>query len=67
MINLKKIKMLRLEQDITQEQMAELIKVSQSTYSKYENGAVAISYNKIQAIAAVLKTDLAELLLPSNQ
>ncbi|MBR5295006.1 MAG: helix-turn-helix transcriptional regulator [Clostridia bacterium] len=38
----QKIRDLREDKDLTQEQMAKLLNLSQSTYSRYESGALDI-------------------------
>lgn len=42
MTHLEKLKALRVDRDLTQVQVAELLKISQITYSQYERGKRAL-------------------------
>lgn len=54
-INLKKIGMrlkeLRVKHNLTQREVAEILHIKSSTYSKYENGKLVLSFNKLVALA----------------
>lgn len=47
----KKLKMLRLEKELTQESVAFELGISQKAYSKIENGKVCISKDKMLKLA----------------
>ena len=56
------IKKLRRERDITQEQLAELLGVSNKTISKWENGRCMPDYSIIDQLCKELGITIAELL-----
>ena len=60
------IKQIRELKNFTQEYVADEIEVSQSTYSRIENGTVPIRIDTLQRIADVLEVDLNTLLSTSN-
>lgn len=51
----KKIKLARIEQDLTQSQLAQKIKAKQKSISRYETGASMPSIETLVKIARVLK------------
>ena len=51
----KKIKLARVESDLTQEQLAEKIKTKQKNISRYETGASMPSIETLVKIANVLR------------
>jgi transcriptional regulator with XRE-family HTH domain len=51
----KKIKLARVESDLTQDQLAEKIKTKQKNISRYETGASMPSIETLIKIASVLK------------
>ncbi len=51
----KKIKLARVEQDLTQSQLAKKIKAKQKSISRYETGASMPSIETLLKIAKVLK------------
>ena len=51
----KKIKLARVENDLTQDQLAEKIKTKQKNISRYETGASMPSIETLIKIASVLK------------
>ena len=54
----KRIRELRLEQHLTQRQMAELLQIGRSTYSGYERGTSDIPLEVICGIADIHRTSL---------
>ena len=54
-INLKKIgirlKELRVKHNLTQREVAGILNITSSTYSKYENGKLVLSFSKLIALA----------------
>ena len=57
-----KLKELRMERNLTQEQMAELIEVHPRTYKRYENGETTPSIQTLRKIVIALGTSCDELL-----
>jgi len=60
------IKQIRELKNYTQEYVADEIEVSQSTYSRIENGTAPIKIDTLQRIAEVLDVDLNTLLSTTN-
>jgi transcriptional regulator with XRE-family HTH domain len=60
----KRLRKLRRNKDLTQEQLAEMIGVSVDFVSKMERGLNAPSFDNIQKIAAVLEVDASEFFTP---
>jgi transcriptional regulator with XRE-family HTH domain len=60
------IKQIRELKNLTQEYVAEEVAVSQSTYSRIENGTAPIKIDILQRIAEVLEVDLSTLLSTTN-
>ncbi len=58
----KRLFTLREAAGITQGQMAEALDISQSTYSDWERGSVAIHPERLMELAGLLGTSVAELL-----
>lgn len=54
-INLKKIgirlKELRVKHNLAQREVAEVLHIKNSTYSKYENGKLVLSFSKLITLA----------------
>lgn len=54
-INLKKIgirlKELRVKHNLTQREVANILNITSSTYSKYENGKLVLIFSKLIALA----------------
>lgn len=63
MVNLKKV---RLSQNRTQEQMAELMGIGISTYNQYENSERNIPLDTATKIADILNVDINEIFLPTK-
>ena len=60
------IKNIRELKNFSQEYVANEIEVSQSTYSRIENGTAPIKIDILQRIAEVLEVDLSTLLSTTN-
>ena len=58
---LKKIRLIRLSKEISQEFIAEELGVSQSHYSKMEKGGRNINVSQLEKIAKVLNVTIQEL------
>lgn len=56
------IKDLRDDEDLTQKQVADILNVSQTTYSRYESGALDIPSSSLIALARFYKTSVDYLL-----
>jgi len=52
---LKKLKLLRMEKELTQEEMALKLKLSPSTYKSYEQGTREPNISTLKKIAEILK------------
>ena len=50
----KKIKLARIEKDLSQDQLAELIKAKQKSISRYETGAAVPSIETLEKVAKAL-------------
>lgn len=57
-----RLRKLRMDRGYKQEYMAEVLKVSQKTYSNMENDKLSISIDTLKRIAEEYKIDLLELL-----
>jgi len=60
-----KLLAIRTEKEISQAEMAHLLKIPDTTYSRYERNESQVSYDKIIKFAELLKIPLQEL-LPEN-
>jgi transcriptional regulator with XRE-family HTH domain len=58
----KKIKLARVENDLSQDQLAELIKAKQKSISRYETGTAVPSLESLMKIANALKKTAAYFL-----
>ena len=58
----QRIRDLREDSDLTQQQMAELLSVSQATYSRYESGALDVPSSALITLAQFYKTSVDYLL-----
>ena len=56
------IRDLREDSDLTQQQVAEVLNVSQTTYSRYESGVLDIPSSSLIALARFYKTSVDYLL-----
>lgn len=66
-INTRKIKARRVELDIKQKQMSEMLKCSTVTYSKKERGIVDFEGKELLMVSQVLKIPMEELyILPDT-
>ena len=57
-----KIKKIREWKNLTQEEMATKLNITQANYSKYEREAVGLSLNRLEEIAKALDVDTTDLL-----
>ncbi|HWS44105.1 MAG TPA: helix-turn-helix transcriptional regulator [Pseudoflavonifractor sp.] len=60
------IKDLREDNDLTQQQIAKLLNISQTTYSRYESGALDIPSSSLISLATFYKTSVDYLLGLTN-
>lgn len=58
----EKLKQARLKKNFSQEYMAEMLNVSQKTYSNFENDKTTPSFAQIETIAQLLETSILEFL-----
>lgn len=65
-INTRKIKARRVELDIKQKQMSEMLKCSTVTYSKKERGIVDFEGKELLVVSQVLKIPMEELYILPN-
>lgn len=57
-----KIRAIRTQQKISQEQMAERLELTTQAYSKIESGKTKLNLDRIQQIAHILNIDITELI-----
>ena len=62
MLDFKKVRTLRREQDLTQECIAAQMEISPTTYARIERGEIQPKIEKLQQLAQILKVDVNELL-----
>ncbi|MGI5986375.1 MAG: helix-turn-helix transcriptional regulator [Clostridiales bacterium] len=60
------IRDLREDHDLTQQQIAELLQISQTTYSRYESGILDIPSSSLIVLAKFYKTSVDYLLGLTN-
>jgi len=60
------IRDLREDHDLTQQQLAELLNISQTTYSRYESGALDIPSSSLISLAKFYQTSVDYLLGLTN-
>lgn len=65
-INTRKIKARRVELDIKQKQMSEMLQCSTVTYSKKERGIVDFEGKELLMVSQVLKIPMEELYILPN-
>ena len=65
MINLKRLKGLRVENDLSQEDMAKLIGISSSSYQRKESGDNQFLLTEADKIAQILKKDIRDIFFTS--
>ncbi len=58
----KKIKLARVEKDLTQVQLAELVQIKQKSISSYETGAIVPSIETLLKMAKVLEKSVSYFL-----
>lgn len=66
MLMYQHIKDLRDDLDLTQKEIAEILNVSQTTYSRYESGTLDIPSSSLIALAKFYKTSVDYLLDLTN-
>ena len=54
----QRLRDLREDRDLTQQELANLLKVSQTTYSRYESGALDIPSTSLIKLAEFYKTSI---------
>lgn len=57
-----RLRIIRAEKGLSQENLAAMLKMSTNGYSKIERGETDVSISKIELIAEVLEVDIADLL-----
>lgn len=65
MINLRRLKGIRVEQNLTQEELAKLIKMPISTYRRKENGESSITLDEAFKISKILGKNIEEIFFTS--
>ena len=58
----EKLKQARLTKNFSQEYMAEVLQISQKTYSNFENNKTKPDFSQIEEISKVLETSILEFL-----
>ncbi len=66
MMMYQRLRDLREDRDLTQQDLADLLKVSQATYSRYESGALDIPSTSLIKLARFYKTSVDYLLGLTN-
>ena len=62
----EKLKQARLTKNFSQEYMAEVLQISQKTYSNFENNKTKPDFCQIEEISKVLETSILEFLSSEN-
>jgi len=62
----QRLRDLREDRDLTQQEIATLLKVSQATYSRYESGVLDIPSSSLMKLAQFYKTSIDYLLGLTN-
>jgi len=62
----EKIRFIREQQQMTQEEMAEKLNLSTSGYSKIERGETKLQFEKLQQVANIFKIDLTDFRIISS-
>lgn len=57
-MDMKRVRSLRREKEYTQQQIADLLNITQSTYSDYEHGRAAISVDSLIILAKFYQVSL---------
>lgn len=61
-----KIRLLRHQNDLTQEQLAERLHITPQAYSRIEQGKTKLSIERIQKLADIFNVDITDLILNDN-
>lgn len=67
MLLINRLRELRLQNHLVQEQVAGLLNVSVPAYSKMETGRTDLNYSRIKALAAIYNISLVELFSPEEK
>lgn len=62
-----RIRDLREDHDLTQKEVAELLNISQATYSRYETGTLGIPHSSLEVLADYYHTSVDYLLGRTNK
>ena len=62
----EKLKQARLTKNFSQEYMAEVLQISQKTYSNFENNKTKPDFSQIEQISKVLETSILEFLTDNS-
>ena len=62
----EKLKQARLTKNFSQEYMAEVLQISQKTYSNFENNKTKPDFSQIEEISKILETSILEFLSDEN-
>ena len=62
----EKLKQARLTKNFSQEYMAEVLQISQKTYSNFENNKTKPDFSQIEEISKILETSILEFLSCEN-
>ncbi|MBP5366157.1 MAG: helix-turn-helix transcriptional regulator [Bacteroidales bacterium] len=57
-----KLRSLRIEKNLSTQQVADMLNISESTYRKYETNSASPSLDRLESIAHILKKKLIDLL-----
>jgi transcriptional regulator with XRE-family HTH domain len=63
----KRLRKLRRNKELTQEQLADMMSVSLNFIGQIERGESAPSFETMQKMADVLEVDISELFLPTDK
>lgn len=64
---MQRLRDFREERDISQQKMAELLNVAQTTYSDYERGKINIPLDTLRKLALFFDTSIDYLLEPTDE
>ena len=62
----EKLKQARLTKNFSQEYMAEVLQISQKTYSNFENNKTKPDFSQIEEISKILETSILEFLTDNS-
>ena len=64
---MNRLKELREDRDLTQQEIAKILKMSQSNYSKYENETLDLNYKQLIEISNYYKVSIDYLLYQTDE